>query len=57
MNKKDIIIDYNLDKNGSKTLKYIDIITKSHPIEPVILLPQIPNEFNKIEVIFDNKHL
>lgn len=57
MSKKDIIIDYNLDKNGNKILKYIDIITKSHPIEPVILLPQIPNEFNKIEVIFDNKHL
>ena len=57
MNKKDIIIDYNLDKNGNKTLKHIDIITKSHPIEPVILLPQIPNEFNKIEVIFNNKHL
>lgn len=57
MNKKDIIIDYNLDKNGNKTLKYIDIITKSHPIEPVILLPQIPNEFNKIEVIFENRHL
>lgn len=57
MNKKDIIIDYNLDKNGNKTLKYIDIVTKSHPIEPVILLPQIPNEFNKIEVIFENRHL
>lgn len=57
LNKKDIIIDYNLDKNGNKTLKYIDIVTKSHPIEPVILLPQIPNEFNKIEVIFENRHL
>ena len=52
-----IITDYNRDSEGNIIKQNVEMVTKVHPLVPIVILEQIPDKFSNISVKYNNVKL
>lgn len=52
-----IIADYNRDSEGNIIKQNVEMVTKVHPLVPIVILEQIPDKFSNISVKYNNVKL
>ena len=52
-----IIADYNRDSEGNIIKQNVEMVTKVHPLVPIVILEQIPDKFSNISVEYNNVKL
>lgn len=52
-----IIADYNRDNEGNIIKQNVEMVTKVHPLVPIVILEQIPDKFSNISVEYNNVKL